>query len=59
MWNEGVRKVTAVLRNTYMSDKIILMSTIPLIGSVITTLGAVAIFCATLRIGRPAVSKTS
>ena len=35
------------------------MSTIPVIGSVLTSLGAVAIFCATLRIGRPAAAKTT
>ncbi len=35
------------------------MSTIPVIGSALTSLGAVAIFLATLRIGRPAAVKTS
>jgi len=33
------------------------MALIPVIGSSLTTLGAAAIFVATLRIGRPAVRK--
>ncbi len=33
------------------------MTLIPVIGSTITALGALAIFVATLRIGKPAVSK--
>jgi hypothetical protein len=33
------------------------MNTIPLIGSIITALGAFAIFIATLRIGRPVAHK--
>jgi hypothetical protein len=35
------------------------MSTIPVIGSAITSLGALTIFLATLRIGKPVRSKSS
>lgn len=42
-----------------MWDNMLYMSTIPVIGSVITSLGAVGIFWATLRIGRPATTKTN
>jgi hypothetical protein len=35
------------------------MTTIPLIGSAITSLGALAIFLATLSLGKPAAPKTS
>jgi hypothetical protein len=33
------------------------MATIPILGSIVTALGAMAIFVATLRIGRPALRK--